>query len=148
MDPQLFCLRWNNHQSNLLSVFDHLLQVGNIKFIDKVIKSVIKYPPTPFTSQVEAFCDVTLAVDGASLKCHKMVLAACSTYFQNLFMENTCKHPIVFLKVESRHLTEVGDCNLLVAGHHIPPDPGAAGLHVPRRGVRAGGGAARAAQDR
>ena len=23
--------------------------------------------------QVEAFCDVTLAVDGASIKCHKMV---------------------------------------------------------------------------
>lgn len=73
MDPQLYCLRWNNHQSNLLSVFDHLLQL-------------------------EAFCDVTLAVDGASLKCHKMVLAACSDYFQNLFMDNTCKHPIVFLK--------------------------------------------------
>lgn len=73
MDPQLFCLRWNNHQTNLLSVFDQLLQV-------------------------EAFCDVTLAVDGASLKCHKMVLAACSNYFQNLFMDNTCKHPIVFLK--------------------------------------------------
>lgn len=47
---------------------------------------------------MEAFCDVTLAVDGASIKCHKMVLAACSTYFQSLFMENTCKHPIVFLK--------------------------------------------------
>jgi len=73
MDPQLFCLRWNNHQTNLLSVFDQLLQV-------------------------EAFCDVTLAVDGASIKCHKMVLAACSNYFQSLFMENTCKHPIVFLK--------------------------------------------------
>lgn len=73
MADQLFCLRWNNHQSNLLSVFDQLLQV-------------------------EAFCDVTLAVEGASLKCHKMVLAACSSYFQNLFMENTCKHPIVFLK--------------------------------------------------
>jgi len=73
MDPQLYCLRWNNHQTNLLSVFDQLLQV-------------------------EAFCDVTLAVDGASIKCHKMVLAACSTYFQSLFMENTCKHPIVFLK--------------------------------------------------
>ena len=52
-----------------------------------------------FVSQLEAFCDVTLAVDGASLKCHKMVLAACSDYFQNLFMDNTCKHPIVFLKV-------------------------------------------------
>jgi len=73
MDPQLFCLRWNNHQANLLSVFDQLLQL-------------------------EAFCDVTLAVDGASIKCHKMVLAACSSYFQNLFIENDTKHPIVFLK--------------------------------------------------
>ena len=41
---------------------------------------------------------MTLAVVGGSLKCHKMVLAACSNYFQELFMENTCKHPIVFLK--------------------------------------------------
>ena len=54
-----------------------------------------------FPYKVEAFCDVTLAVEGASLKCHKMVLAACSSYFQNLFMENTCKHPIVFLKVRA-----------------------------------------------
>ena len=28
------------------------------------------------------------------------MLAACSNYFQSLFMENTCKHPIVFLKVK------------------------------------------------
>ncbi len=75
MDPlsQVFCLRWNNHRSNLLTVFDHLLQT-------------------------EAFCDVTLACDGASVKCHKMILSACSSYFQSLFMENACEHPIVFLK--------------------------------------------------
>eukprot|EP00096_Caligus_rogercresseyi_P010659 TRINITY_DN396_c0_g1_i1.p1 TRINITY_DN396_c0_g1~~TRINITY_DN396_c0_g1_i1.p1 ORF type:complete len:605 (+),score=207.94 TRINITY_DN396_c0_g1_i1:127-1941(+) len=75
MDPlsQVFCLRWNNHRNNLLSVFDHLLQT-------------------------EAFCDVTLACDGSSIKCHKMILSACSSYFQSLFMENTCEHPIVFLK--------------------------------------------------
>ncbi|XP_040571888.1 uncharacterized protein [Lepeophtheirus salmonis] len=75
MDPlsQVFCLRWNNHRNNLLSVFDHLLQT-------------------------EAFCDVTLACDGSSIKCHKMILSACSSYFQTLFMENTCEHPIVFLK--------------------------------------------------
>lgn len=75
MDPlsQVFCLRWNNHRNNLLAVLDHLLQT-------------------------EAFCDVTLAVDGASIKCHKMILSACSSYFQQLFMENTCEHPIVVFK--------------------------------------------------
>lgn len=54
---QRFCLRWNNHQSNLLSVFDQLLHD-------------------------ESFVDVTLAVEGQLLKAHKMVLSACSPYFQ------------------------------------------------------------------
>ena len=90
MDPQLFCLRWNNHQTNLLSVFDQLLQVSPFFKLKQRLNCF---------SQVEAFCDVTLAVEGATLKCHKIVLAACSNYFQNIFMENTCKHPIVFLKV-------------------------------------------------
>ncbi|KAK2580912.1 hypothetical protein KPH14_005981 [Odynerus spinipes] len=71
---QQYCLRWNNHRSNLLTVFEELLQN-------------------------EAFTDVTLAVDGgASVKCHKMVLAACSSYFQTLFIDLPCKHPIVVLK--------------------------------------------------
>ncbi|CAG7717197.1 unnamed protein product [Allacma fusca] len=70
---QQYCLRWNNHRSNLLLVFEHLFQN-------------------------EAFTDVTLACDGSSIKCHKMVLAACSSYFQQLFMENDCRHPIVILK--------------------------------------------------
>jgi len=73
MDPQLLCLRWNNHQTNLVNVFDQLLQN-------------------------EAFCDVTLAVDGKTIKCHQMVIAAASPYFQSIFTENTCRHPIVFLK--------------------------------------------------
>lgn len=72
--PQLFCLRWNNYQSNLTNVFDQLLQN-------------------------ESFVDVTLAcADGHSVKAHKMVLSACSPYFQSLFFENPCKHPIVILK--------------------------------------------------
>jgi len=47
MASQRFCLRWNNHQSNLLSVFDQLLHA-------------------------ETFTDVTLAVDGQYLKAHKV----------------------------------------------------------------------------
>ncbi|XP_034948164.1 protein tramtrack, alpha isoform isoform X2 [Chelonus insularis] len=73
MTSQRFCLRWNNHQSNLLSVFDQLLHD-------------------------EAFVDVTLAVEGQLLKAHKMVLSACSPYFQALFVGHPDKHPIVILK--------------------------------------------------
>ncbi|XP_011179300.1 protein tramtrack, alpha isoform isoform X1 [Zeugodacus cucurbitae] len=73
MASQRFCLRWNNHQSNLLSVFDQLLHA-------------------------ETFTDVTLAVDGQYLKAHKMVLSACSPYFNALFVHHPEKHPIVILK--------------------------------------------------
>ncbi|XP_043276219.1 protein tramtrack, alpha isoform isoform X1 [Venturia canescens] len=73
MASQRFCLRWNNHQSNLLSVFDQLLHD-------------------------EAFVDVTLAVEGQLLRAHKMVLSACSPYFQALFTGHPDKHPIVILK--------------------------------------------------
>jgi hypothetical protein len=70
--PQQYCLRWNNYQNNLTNVFDQLLQS-------------------------EAFVDVTLSCEGHSLKAHKVVLSACSPYFQSLFFDNPCKHPIVIL---------------------------------------------------
>ncbi|XP_067014014.2 broad-complex core protein isoforms 1/2/3/4/5 isoform X1 [Anabrus simplex] len=73
LSTQRFCLRWNNHQSNLLSVFDQLLHD-------------------------ESFVDVTLAVEGRLLRAHKMVLSACSPYFQALFIGHPDKHPIVILK--------------------------------------------------
>lgn len=70
---QQFCLKWNNYQSNMSEVFQNMLLNENL-------------------------CDVTLACEGASVKAHKMVLAACSPYFQSLFMANPCKHPIIILK--------------------------------------------------
>ncbi len=70
---QQFCLRWNNHQHNLLSVFEDLLHH-------------------------EAFVDVTLACDGLQLKAHKMVLSACSPYFQSMLYGTPDRHPIVFLR--------------------------------------------------
>jgi len=70
---QQYCLRWNNHQHNLLSVFEDLLHH-------------------------EAFVDVTLACDGLQLKAHKMVLSACSPYFQSLLYGTPDRHPIVFLR--------------------------------------------------
>ncbi|EFN82654.1 uncharacterized protein LOC105184928 [Harpegnathos saltator] len=74
MNPsQQYCLRWNNHRANLLNVFDELLAK-------------------------EAFTDVTIAAEGGTIKCHKVVLIACSSYFQSLFSELQCGHPIVVLK--------------------------------------------------
>jgi len=42
--------------------------------------------------------DVTIACDGLNLKAHKIVLSACSPYFQSMFYNTPDKHPVVFLK--------------------------------------------------
>jgi hypothetical protein len=49
--------RWNNHQPNFISVFSSLLLN-------------------------ETLVDVTLAAEGRQLQAHKVVLSACSSYFQ------------------------------------------------------------------
>lgn len=72
-NTQQFCLRWNNYQTNLTCVFDQLLQS-------------------------ESFVDVTLACDGNQIKAHKIVLSACSPYFQSLFFDNPCQHPIIIMR--------------------------------------------------
>ncbi|KAF7270064.1 hypothetical protein GWI33_016922, partial [Rhynchophorus ferrugineus] len=46
----------------------------------------------------ESLVDVTLAAEGKHLQAHKVVLSACSSYFQSLFTINPCQHPIVILK--------------------------------------------------
>lgn len=45
------------------------------------------------------FCDVTLACEGQTLKAHRVVLCACSTYFDSI-LTNGCsdKDPIVIMK--------------------------------------------------
>lgn len=94
MTMQQYCLRWNNHQPNFISVFSSLLNS-------------------------ESLVDVTLAAEGRHLQAHKVVLSACSSYFQvgvfkaqclllvylhtffflqSLFTINPCQHPIVILK--------------------------------------------------
>ncbi|XP_071440958.1 uncharacterized protein [Hetaerina americana] len=77
MAPQQFCVRWNSHQSNLQSAFPKLLTN-------------------------EHFADVTLACEARSIRCHKVVLSACSAYFESLLVSNPCQHPIVFMK-DMRH---------------------------------------------
>lgn len=74
MGSEHYCLRWNNHQNNLLGVFSQLLRD-------------------------ESLVDVTLACsEGHSIRAHKVVLSACSSYFQTLFVDHPSRHPIVILK--------------------------------------------------
>lgn len=68
-----FSLRWNSHPVELVSGFTGLYQS-------------------------ETLVDVTLAAEGKHLQAHKMLLSACSDYFQALFSINPCQHPIVILK--------------------------------------------------
>uniref|UniRef100_A0A6E8WB53 BTB domain-containing protein n=1 Tax=Anopheles coluzzii TaxID=1518534 RepID=A0A6E8WB53_ANOCL len=69
---QQFCVRWNSHLGSLGAAFPQVRK------------------PSPFV-------DVTLACEGHQVHCHRLVLAACSTYFENLLGENPCKHPIIIL---------------------------------------------------
>lgn len=74
MLPQQYCLRWKYHHSNLQTMFSQLLDRG-------------------------CFCDVTLACDGQTLKAHRVVLSACSTYFDSILTNcNSEKDPIIILK--------------------------------------------------
>uniref|UniRef100_T1HY62 BTB domain-containing protein n=1 Tax=Rhodnius prolixus TaxID=13249 RepID=T1HY62_RHOPR len=73
MSSPHYSLRWNNHQSHLLTAFDTLLQN-------------------------ETLVDVTLVCEETSFKAHKVVLSACSPYFQRIFSETPCKHPVIVLK--------------------------------------------------
>lgn len=50
----------------------------------------------------QRFVDVTLACDGHQVHCHRLVLAACSSYFEALLNENPCKHPIIILPKDVR----------------------------------------------
>ncbi|CAG0887792.1 unnamed protein product [Cyprideis torosa] len=68
-----YLLKWKNHQNSFLEVLDQLLTR-------------------------ELLIDVTLACDGESYGAHKVVLCACSPFFQRVLSENPCKHPIIVLK--------------------------------------------------
>jgi len=55
--PQHYCLKWNNYQSHVAEIFTQLLQT-------------------------ESMVDVTLCAEGHKIRAHRIVLSACSPYFQ------------------------------------------------------------------
>lgn len=80
---QLFNLKWKNYQNHLIQVFDKMLVT-------------------------ESFSDVTLVCcdteEGTTqaIKAHKMILGASSPYFEIVFAEHPCQHPVVVMPPEVR----------------------------------------------
>ncbi|XP_014479112.1 PREDICTED: zinc finger and BTB domain-containing protein 14-like isoform X2 [Dinoponera quadriceps] len=73
MGEKTFNLTWNNHLANLSGLFETLYKSGSLT-------------------------DVTLACQGGMLRAHRLVLAACSPYFERVFKEHYGEQPILILK--------------------------------------------------
>ncbi|XP_064084552.1 longitudinals lacking protein, isoforms H/M/V-like isoform X1 [Macrobrachium nipponense] len=73
MGDGLLMLSWKNHSST----FSHLISSLREK---------------------DQYTDVTLACDGKFYPAHKIVLSACSQYFEDMLQNTPCKHPIIVLK--------------------------------------------------
>ncbi|XP_055902231.1 broad-complex core protein isoforms 1/2/3/4/5 [Eupeodes corollae] len=70
---QQFCLRWHNHQTSLLSSLPILLDQSHLT-------------------------DVTLSAEGRTLRAHRVVLSACSTFFLELFRAlDSSNHPVIII---------------------------------------------------
>ncbi|XP_046662870.1 uncharacterized protein LOC124355758 [Homalodisca vitripennis] len=68
-----YLVHWDGYQANLQAAFER-------QFLS------------------ESFVDVTLAVESGLIKCHKVVLCAASSYFQQLLSQHSCPHPIIFMR--------------------------------------------------
>ena len=81
-----FCLKWKNFQQNLSTSFGSLRENYD-------------------------FTDVTLACgDGQQVEAHKVILAACSPFFQNLLKTNKHPHPLIYMRgVKAEDLVAVID---------------------------------------
>ncbi|XP_028131100.1 zinc finger and BTB domain-containing protein 14-like [Diabrotica virgifera virgifera] len=76
-------LRWNNFLHNMVQIFSDLKQEGQL-------------------------VDVTLMCQEQQIKAHKIVLAACSDFFMNLFTTINDVHPIIkFSDISLSHLKKI-----------------------------------------
>ncbi|XP_063544549.1 protein bric-a-brac 1-like isoform X1 [Cydia strobilella] len=69
-EMQQFSLRWHNHQNSVIGALGRMLSTGSLT-------------------------DVTLNASGTSLRAHRLVLASCSQYFAQLFMEVEAENTLV-----------------------------------------------------
>nr|XP_045582645.1 zinc finger and BTB domain-containing protein 49-like isoform X32 [Procambarus clarkii] len=73
MADGMLSLSWNNHRAT----FCHILSTLREK---------------------ERYTDVTVACEGKFYQVHKLVLSTCSEYFEKIFENTPCKHPVIVLK--------------------------------------------------
>lgn len=66
-------LRWNSHVESLQQLFESLLEQ-------------------------QLFVDVTLACEGGSLRAHRVMLSACSSYFRRVLHEAGTKNPVIIMR--------------------------------------------------
>ncbi|XP_028129373.1 protein abrupt-like isoform X2 [Diabrotica virgifera virgifera] len=82
-EAKQFAVTWSNHMNHVKQAFDNLLNNSDLT-------------------------DVTLYVEGNKIGAHKMLLSACSNYFNNLFKDFPQEHPIIVLKgVRCRVLKDI-----------------------------------------
>ena len=67
------CVQWNNFKESINSAFESLRN-------DK------------------KFTDVTLACEDGQLEAHKVILAASSPFYRNIFKQNKHAHPLIFMR--------------------------------------------------
>lgn len=73
MAREHFAVNWKDHMDHLKVSMDQMLQC-------------------------EEFTDVTVFVDGKVIRAHKMILGACSLYFNNVFKQIKHENPVVIIK--------------------------------------------------
>ena len=67
------CLQWNDFKENVVNAFGNLRADNN-------------------------FADVTLACEGEeTIEAHKVILSACSPFFDRILKKNSHVHPLIFL---------------------------------------------------
>lgn len=80
-DKKAFHLRWDNHMESMRSLFER-------SYYD------------------QAFTDVTISCPDGKLQAHKLILSACSPYFESVFKDNPCKHPVlIFREIKQREMS-------------------------------------------
>ena len=76
--PQLFNLKWRNYQTHMMAVFEKILLTESFSDVTLVLADVEQ--------------DTTHAI-----KAHKIILGASSPYFEMVFSEHPCQHPVVVM---------------------------------------------------